>query len=144
MKKLFYIPLLFILLLNCKNDKIDTQPDEIMKPLVGKWYLAETEQMVNGEKVWVPFTALKAVYLNFRFDGLMLDENSKASCCAPQIYNINNTIFEVRRRAAVSYVADCSTLYCDFFCYTYDIEVAGNEMIISSCNSLKSKYFRTE
>lgn len=143
MKRLFYIPLLFLLLLNCKKDKIDTEPEEIMKPLVGKWRLTEVEQIVNEEKVWVPFVGYEAIYMNFRFDGILLDENGKAFCCVPQIYNINNTRFEVKPRASVSYSANCSTTNCGVaFCPTYDIEVSSNEMTISNCNSFKSKYLK--
>ncbi|WP_159470631.1 hypothetical protein [Dyadobacter sp. 3J3] len=141
MKRLFYIPLLLILLLNCKKDKIDTQPDEIMKPLVGKWHLTETEETVNGKKMWVPVT-LTTVYVTFRFDGILLDEKEMVGCCATKIYNINNTKFEVIPRAAVPYY-DCSTVYCAA-CPSYDIEFNGNEMIISRCNSARSKYIRVE
>ncbi|MFC6193988.1 hypothetical protein ACFP1I_20405 [Dyadobacter subterraneus] len=145
MKRFFYFPLLFILLLGCKKDKIDTQPDEIMKPLVGKWYLAEVEQLVNGEKVWVPFVGYEKIFMNFRFDGILLDENGKTFCCVPQIYNINNTRFEVKPRAAVSYSANCSTTNCGVaFCSIYDITVSSEEMTISNCNSFKSRYLKVK
>ncbi|WP_159470633.1 hypothetical protein [Dyadobacter sp. 3J3] len=143
MKRLFYIPLLILFLFNCKKDKIDTQPDEIMKPLVGRWNLKETEQIVNGEKVWVPFAGSEAVYTNFRFDGIELDENGKASCCAPKIYNINNTIFEVTPRVAVAYDYDCTLVDC-MPCPSYDIEVNGNQMMISRCSLARSKYRKAE
>lgn len=141
MKRFLYIPLLFILLLNCKKDKIDSQPEEIMKPLVGKWYLAETGKSVNGLTVWTPFPGSEAVYLNFRFDGVLLDENGKASCCAPKIFTINNTRFQVIPRAAISYSADCSAVYCSS-CPFYEIEVNGNEMFLTYCDSSRARYIR--
>lgn len=145
MKRFFYIPLLFLFLFNCKKDKIDTQPDEIMKPLVGKWYLTEVEQIVNGEKVWVPFAGNEAVYTNFRYDGVELYENGKASCCAPSTYIINNTRFEVKPRAAVSFSTNCATFNCGVvFCSTYNIEVNGNQMMIARCSSARSKYLKAE
>ncbi|MCF0057285.1 hypothetical protein [Dyadobacter sp. CY356] len=145
MKRFFYIPLLFLFLCNCKKDKINTQPDEIMKPLVGKWYLVEVEQIVNGEKVWVPFAGYETVYLNFRFDGILIDENGKTGCCSPYIYIINNRRFEVKPRTSVSYSANCSTFNCGVaFCSTYNIEPNGNQMMIARCSSARSKYVRAE
>lgn len=141
MKRLFYLPFLFILLLNCKKDKIDTEPEEIMKPLVGKWYLAENERTINGDKGWIPFVGFENVYLNFRYDGVILDDNGKASCCATKIFNINNTRYEVVPRAAVSYSDDCSTIYCSS-CPSYDIEINVSEMIISYCDSSRAKFIK--
>ncbi|TKT91493.1 hypothetical protein [Dyadobacter frigoris] len=130
-------------MINCKKDKIDAQPDEIMKPLVGKWYLTEVEQIVNGEKVWVPFAGYEAIYTNFRFDGVELYENGKASCCAPKTYYINNTRYEVVPKKEVSYSFDCSLVDC-MPCPSYTIEVNGNQMMIARCSSARSKYLRAE
>lgn len=144
MKRFLYIPLLFILLINCKKDKIDSQqPDEIMKPLVGKWRLTEVEQVVNGQNVWVPFVGYEAVYAIFRYDGIELFQNGEASCCAPKIYNINNTRYEVVPKSEVTYSFDCSLVDC-IPCLSYDIEINGNEMLISRCSSARSKYLKVE
>ena len=143
MKRFLYIPLIFLFLFNCKKDKIDTRPDEIMKSLVGKWYLTEVEQIVNGEKVWVPFNGIEKLYTIFRFDGVELYENGKAGCCAPNIYYINNTRYEVVPKTEVSYSSDCSLIYC-MSCPSYDIEVNGNQMMIARCSSARSKYLRAE
>ena len=138
MKRLFYIPLLFILLFGCKKDKIDMQPDEIIEPLVGKWLLTESEQSVNGKKVWQPVNSNDPQYLVFRFDGVMFDKDGNAACCAPKELSINGNLFTIQPKTKVIY-DNCVAVLC-LYCPVFDIEYVGNQMIISYCGAGRVKY----
>jgi hypothetical protein len=141
MKKLLYFSLLLIFLTGCKNDKDDNTPEPLIKPLVGKWLLKQTELTVNGKKVWQPAPASQPVYLLFRSDGIILNADGKASCCGPKELKINGGLYEIKPQTTVVYSLDCTAVDC-FACPTFDIEYAGNEMIISSCFDTRIKYVR--
>lgn len=140
MKRLFYIPLLFLFLFNCKKDKVDIQPDEIIKPLVGEWVLTEREQLVNGKKVWRPVLTFNLEYLIFRSDGVMFDINGFASCCGPKELSINGSSFIVEPKTNVGY-GHCANVNCAY-CAVLDIDYSGDQMILTYCSGAKFKYFR--
>ncbi|MBE9461192.1 hypothetical protein ACFP1I_20400 [Dyadobacter subterraneus] len=140
MKRLFYIPLLFILLFGCKKDKIDMQPDEIIEPLVGKWLLTESEQSVNGKKVWQPVNSNDPQYLVFRFDGVMFDKDGFANCCTPKELSINGNSFTIQPKRKVVY-GKCAAVSCAY-CAVWGIEYSGNEMILNYCFGVREKYIK--
>ncbi|MCF0057286.1 hypothetical protein [Dyadobacter sp. CY356] len=141
MKKLFYIPLLFIFLFNCKKDNVDAQPDEIIKPIVGQWRLAEIEQEVKGKKNWQPVDSITSQYLVFRSDGVMFDKNGIANCCGPKELSINDAFFRIRPKTEVNY-NHCSAANCEY-CAVMDIDCSGDQMIITNCSGPRFKYIKS-
>ncbi|GLU51949.1 hypothetical protein [Dyadobacter frigoris] len=140
MKRLFYIPLLFIFLFNCKNDKIDARQDEIIKPIVGQWRLTEIEQEVKDKKIWQPVDSITSQYLVFRSDGVMFDKNGIANCCGPKELSINGASFRIKPKTKVNY-DHCAAANCAY-CAVMDIEYSGDQMIITNCNPVRFKYIK--
>lgn len=140
MKRYFYIPLLFLFLFNCKKDKVDSQSDEIINPIVGQWLLTEAEQVVNGKKVWQPVTPTNPQYLVFRSDGVMFDKNGIANCCGPKELSINGASFRIKPKTKVNY-DHCASANCAN-CTFMDIDYSGNQMIITNCNPVRFKYIK--
>lgn len=140
MKRLFYIPLLFILLVNCKKDNVDAQPDEIIKPIVGEWLLTETEQVVNGKKVWQPAKTMNLEYLVFRSDGVMFDKDGYANCCAPQKLSINGNSYTIQPETKVLY-EKCVNVSC-VYCEVLNIDYSGDQMILTYCFGARVKYIK--
>jgi hypothetical protein len=140
MKKLLYFSFLFILLSGCK-DKDDKEPVPLIKPIIGKWLVAETEVTVNGTKVWQPASASQSVYVIFRSDGVVLNGDGKANCCGTKELKVNGSIFEIKPETEVAFYINCELVNC-YACPVLDIEYAGNEMIINTCFGTRIKYFR--
>jgi hypothetical protein len=141
MKQFIYLSLLLMMLSNCKESE-DTPPMSLATQTVsGKWLLKETEQIVNGKLVWQPSNALSPGYIIFRSDGVIMNEEGKVSCCAPKLLNINNKQFEIKPDKAFEYAEDCSQIFCGS-CPVWDIELKGDEMIISPCQVPRNKYVR--
>lgn len=132
---------MFIFLFNCKKDKVDSQPDEIIKPIVGQWHLTEIEQEVNGKKVWQPFTSTNPQYLVFRSDGVMFDINGFASCCGPKELSINGASFIVEPKTNITY-GHCAAVSCAY-CAVLDIDYSGDQMILTYCFGARLKYIKS-
>lgn len=141
MKKLLYIPLLFIFLVACKSNKEEAEPTSLIDPLVGKWLVKEIELTVNGNKVWQPASPSQPEYLIFRSDGVMLDVNEKASCCGPRELKINGSLYEIKPQTEVVYSLNCAAVDC-VGCPVLDVEYFGNEMITSCYLGPRVKYVR--
>lgn len=141
MKRLIYIPLFLLMALACadKDDMVRENMDIPNSEV--RWILTETEQTVNGKKVWMPAQTMQPGYLIIRNDGVILNGDGKASCCSPKSLLINNSLFEVKPQAAIAYVSDCSTVICAP-CPVWEIEMKGNEMIVAQCQNPRNKYVR--
>ena len=141
MKRLIYIPLFLIIVFACAENNDAERPVAALPTSDSKWLLTETEQLVNGKKVWVAVSTLQPEFLVFRYDGMILNGDGKASCCYPKNLLINNTSYEVKPQSAVSYTSDCSSVICAP-CPIWDIEMKGSEMIIAQCQNPRNKYVR--
>lgn len=141
MKRLLYFSLFLLTLSNCKDDA-DAVPQNLStQSLPGKWLLTETEQTINGKQVWQAANIARPEYIIFRSDGVILNEKEEANCCSPTVLNINNKKFEIIPQQPVNYTEDCSQIFCGS-CPVWDIEMKGNEMIISKCQTPRSRYVR--
>jgi len=141
MKRLFYIPLFLLIALACSDDKDAVQADSAIPNSDTKWLLTETEQNVNGKKVWTAVNTLQPEYIIFRYDGVILNGDGKASCCSPKSLLINNKTFEIKPQSEISYNVDCAAVFCAP-CPVWDVEMNGSEMIIAQCQNPRNKYIR--
>jgi hypothetical protein len=138
MKRLLYFSVILLFLSNCKNDSDAVSMDFMPQSVPGKWLLTETEQTVNGKQVWQAANVVQPEYIIFRSDGVILNEKEEASCCSPQILNVNNKQFEIKPQQPVNFTQDCSQIFCGS-CPVWDIELKGDEMIISKCQTPRAK-----
>jgi len=141
MKQLLYIPVILLLILGCASDRDAGPQISDAAPVEGKWLLIETEQIVNGKKVWIPANTLTPTYIYFRYDGVILNEDRKSACCAPKFLSINNNLIEIKPQETIAYVSDCTLVLCGS-CPVWDIEMTGNEMIIAQCQVPRNKYVK--
>jgi hypothetical protein len=141
MKKLLFTLMISLVLVACKKD--DPEPEPEIAAIVDRWKSTAYENMVNGKKIWVPVDG-EPSYISFRFDGLILDSNGLPPCCSPRAYYLNGVLFEVKPKAGVPTNNYCISVDC-IGCDTWDIEQTGNELIISLCEPFadrRSKYIR--
>lgn len=140
MKKLLCVLMLPLLLITCKKD--DPEPEPEIASIVGKWRHIAYETTVDGEKVWVPAEP-QIQTITFRYDGLILGSDGLPPCCRPKSYHVNGVFFKVIPKTTVPGNAQCAFVDC-IGCETWDIEQAGNDLIITLCEptSSRSKYIR--
>jgi hypothetical protein len=140
MKKLLFALMIPLVLVGCKKDNPEPEPE--IRSIVSTWKQIAYETTVNGNKVWVP-TQGEPGFLTFRFDGLILDSKGLPACCAPKAYYLNGVFFEVKPKAEVPINEQCALVDC-VGCSTWNIEQTENELIVSLCEPLKSrsKYIR--
>jgi hypothetical protein len=144
MKRLLYVPILVMILLGCKsneNDSVAVQ-SAALQSLVGKWLMTETEQIINGKLVWTKAATLTPVYLSFSPEGVPLDSDGLAFCCAPNELYVNGSNIKIDQKAKLIYFNEaCAKVNC-ISCPTMDIEQSGNEIIVSYCQGARIKYVR--
>lgn len=143
MKRLLYIPLFLVCLLSCKEDN-DSSPMQSMtfQTMSGAWRSAEVEKSSLGNgSTWEPIAAAQSDTLVFRSDGVILNANGKPRCCAPNTLTVNGRLYDVKPTSALPANADCELVNC-VTCPTWEISWEGNQMIIGTCNSPKTKYVR--
>jgi len=141
MKKLLFALMISLVLVACKKDYPDPEPE--IAGIVHRWKRIAYENTVNGEKVWVPIDG-EPDYISFRFDGLILGSDGLPPCCAPKAYYLNGVLFEVKPKAEVPVNMQCISVDC-IGCDTWDIEQTENELTISLCEPFtarRSKYIR--
>lgn len=141
MRKLLFVLMMLAGLVGCKKDDGPEALPEIAS-LVGRWKTAAYENVVDGAKVWVAVSG-EASYLNFRYDGVILDSKGLPACCAPGAYYLNGVLFKVDPKEAVPKNPQCALVDC-IGCDTWSMEQTGNELILSICNpnGLRAKYVR--
>ena len=141
MKKMLFALMISLVLISCKKD--DPEPEPEIAAIAHRWKLTAYEKIVDGKKIWVPIDG-EPDYISFRFDGLILDSNGLPPCCSPRAYYLNGVLFEVKPKAEVPTNSYCISVDC-IGCDTWDIEQTGNELIISLCEPFtdrRSKYIR--
>ena len=129
MKKLLFALMISLVLVACKKDNSEPEPE--IAAIVHKWKYAAYEKTVDGKKIWVPADG-EPNYISFRFDGLILGSNGLPPCCSPKAYYLNGVLFEIKPKATVPINVQCNFVDC-IGCDTWDIEQTGNELIISLC-----------
>lgn len=120
----------------CKKESREAAPE--MDKLVGKWKGAAYQTVENGEVVWKEWHAEEEGYLEFRSDGILLDEKGLPPCCLPRRYNIDGKRFEAIPTAPVEdnplcYLVDCAS------CSELNIEWVGADRIVTYCAESKFK-----
>lgn len=129
MKKLLYLLLLPLLLLNCK--KKDPEPLPVIKEIAGKWRLEANGKTVNGQKVWEKANDNPPYYLVFRFDGVLFDGEGKARCCAPDSLIVNGVPFKIKPLAPIPENPECHLLDCAFFA-SWDLAVQRDTLTLTA------------
>jgi hypothetical protein len=140
MKKLLFALMISLILVACKKNNREPEPE--IAAIVNTWKQTAYEKTVNGAKIWVPVDG-EPHYISFRFDGLILDSKGLPLCCAPKAYYVNGVLFKVQPKAEVPFNEQCALVDC-IGCGAWDIEQTGNELILSYCEPIKtrSKYIR--
>ncbi|MCE7066813.1 hypothetical protein [Dyadobacter sp. CY326] len=144
MKRLLYIPLCIALLLSCtEKEDMSAMTAYAFETIQGKWYLTAVEKnSIDGTKnIWEQVAAGKADTLVFRADGVVLDASGKPACCVPGAFIINGNLMEVRPQTAVPANPLCASVNC-VNCPSWDIQLNGNEMIMTQCNKPRLKFIR--
>lgn len=139
MKNFLFSSILLFVLVACKKD--GPNPDPEIKEIVGKWKRIAIEKNVNGSNIWVP-TDGEPLYIVFRYDGVIFDENGCRNC-APNSYYVNGKLFQVIPKEDAGSNASCPMVDC-IACTIWDIDQSNNELIITLCepHNRRSKYIR--
>lgn len=143
MKRLLYLPLVLACLLSCKEDS-DSGPMQALtfQTMSGRWHSAEVEKSSLGNGgTWEPIAAAQSDTLIFRSDGVILNADGKPRCCAPTTLTIDGKLFDVKPTSALPANAACEFVNC-VTCPTWEISWQGNQMIIATCTSPRTKYVR--
>lgn len=139
MKKLILFVFVLLALVNCKNNGPELKN---VDSLTGKWRLISNGQRTSaGQTVWEDVPLDKTHRFSFRSDGVILDQNSLPSCCAPKSLRVNGAFFTIKPKMPLPINPMCAAVNCAP-CETWDIAQQGNEITIISCGSLQSKYVR--
>ncbi|GAB3167819.1 hypothetical protein [Telluribacter humicola] len=144
MKYINYI--IFVLLIWGCTTKEDVSP-EVVKPLVGTWRVAAYEKTVNDEMEWVELPIENTYKLQFREDGVVLDEAGLPICCGPSALRINGTLFQIKPATSLPDNPTCQLVNCAI-CEVWDITLnQGGQEFIFECPSLgsshKTRYVRS-
>jgi hypothetical protein len=141
MKKLLFALMISLVMVACKMDEPEPEPE--IAAIVDRWKLTAYENTVNGEKVWVPVQG-EPYYMSFRFDGVILDSKGLPACCSPKAYYLNGVLFQIKPKTEVPVNQQCALVDC-IGCDTWSIEQTGNELIVTLCEpftATRSKYIR--
>jgi hypothetical protein len=135
-KQLVFIAFLLTAVTGCKKDKAD--PLAKLEEIAGRWKVTETEDLQNGKKVWQKTN--NTWFINFREDGIVVDNNGNLVCCPPNQLTINGVTIQLPPATDLT-SPSCSSVRCSG-CMNWEIEQRGNEIIVSVCNSSRVKYVR--
>lgn len=143
MKSILYISISLIVLIACKKDDTDTLfADYAITPITGSWRLIEVEKgLATGQTSWAPVAAGQSDTLSFRYDGVVLDGGGEPICCGPNTLIINGVVRPVKPQQPLAPNPACALINC-VGCTTWELQFAGNELIITSCNGQRMKYVR--
>lgn len=87
MRLLILLTTFFLLTISCSKDK--NNPTTQITKVAGKWVLIETEEMVNGQKVWVKIDSKNSYTLEMTPTGVLLNEDGYRPCCSPNKITLN-------------------------------------------------------
>lgn len=145
MKRLLYLPLYFLVLLSCSKDSQEVQSAaEFLNVALfeGKWKLAETEKItIDHQKLWEPVSGAQSYTMILRNDGVILNADGKPACCAPTSLIINDQLMQIKPQSPIPTNEACELVNC-INCPTWEIELTGNQMIVTACNSPRMKFVR--
>lgn len=126
--------LLFVSSFSCKEKQLT--PEEL-QPLVGKWRLSAVQQ--EG-KDWEVVTQSGQHQFEIRYDGVILDSNGLPNCCSPKSLKVNGKLFPIEPKESLPNNPTCALVNC-FACETWDIDLQGNTLVLSSClGANRSRY----
>ncbi|WAC14678.1 hypothetical protein [Dyadobacter pollutisoli] len=142
MRQILCVLVIAMMLAACKKDRNDDPLPEIAS-IAGKWRMTEVEKTENGKTSWYPVVYYDSpVYITFRFDGVILDNNGLPYCCGPDSLKINGVPFEIVPKADLPANPSCAFVDCAT-CPTWEITQSGDEMIVGACTTFpKYKYVR--
>ncbi len=131
--------LLVLLAWSCKKSE-DLLYSGNFSNLQGKWELVATESGALSGASWYPVSSGQVQFIYFRSDGVLTDSAGLPACCSPKAYIINNKLFDLNPDFLPDNPA-CKSIKCAI-CQYYDIQISGNEMIVTPCNEGRKKYVR--
>ena len=134
-----YILIFLLIVLSCKQDSLDAQPN--FDSISGIWVLKEVETGSYGQKYWTAFAGQTSRKFIFRGDGAVLGADSLLICCAPTSLLVNKQLLEIKPATAPPVNPLCALVNCAP-CPQWDIEWKRNELIILYCNGEREKYVR--
>ncbi|MFN8345455.1 MAG: hypothetical protein U0X91_10650 [Spirosomataceae bacterium] len=122
--------LLFLMgLFSCKEQHLS--PEEI-QPLVGRWRLDAIDPSGQGSQ-WESVPLKNAYYFQVRYDGVILEDNGLPACCAPKYLKLNQKLFTIEPKEALTANPQCALVLC-LACDTWNIELTGDTLIVSYCD----------
>jgi len=134
MKKLTFL-LLISLALGCRKEK-DVLPQQV-KSFVGNW---EQTAFENSKLEWVDTPTDGKPSLIVRFDGVLLNGDGLAICCAPENLTVNGVSFKAEPTSPIPYNEACTRIDC-LLCQLVKVQVDKDEMIWSGCGG-RTRYRR--
>lgn len=141
LRQLFILLLLFVLSA-CKKDSAESPLfDFVSDSWGGVWHLSEIETGPYGKKYWVNANGTAKDIRIILPDGTMLTSDSLQVCCAPKAYKIGNVLKDIPEPAAKYVNASCSVVYCEN-CSFWEMDLKGDQLIITYCKGEKLKYVR--
>lgn len=136
--------LLFLMafaLVDCK-DKKDPEPLPELKDLVGKWRLVEYEYIRGDTVVKDVVSKENSRFIQFRYDGILLDELGQSSCCPPSSYLLNGNTFEIKTIGAAPPAGpNCYLVLCGV-CPQWQLTLQGDSLSTQACTDSKTRYVR--
>nr|WP_295921995.1 hypothetical protein [uncultured Dyadobacter sp.] len=138
----YLLLLLTILALTDCKDKKDPGPLPELQELVGKWRLVGYEH-VNGDTVMKESVRKENSQLvQFRYDGILLNELGQSSCCSPSSYLLNGQVFDIKTIGAAPPTSQqCYLVLCGT-CPQWQLTLQGDSLAVQVCTDSKMMYLR--
>jgi hypothetical protein len=109
--------------------------------VAGTWHLSEKEMGSFGKKYWIDAQGTSKDIRVILPDGSILDADSLMICCAPTSLLINKRLVELKPNPSLTVNPLCALMEC-VSCPTWDLEWAGNQLVITYCDGTRLKYLR--
>ena len=118
---------------------------ELIKPLIGQWKLVAYEQIIAGKTQWVDVSNGQSNILQFRYDGVALNENGLPICCGPSALRIDGQLFRIEPKGPLPNNPGCALVFCAS-CEEWDVKVQGDEFTYQcpASPSGRSRYIRVK
>ncbi|WP_147300355.1 hypothetical protein [Dyadobacter luteus] len=144
MLRQLFILLLLLLVSACATDS-DNMPqmDFLDASSSGMWHLSELETGPYGNRYWVKANGTAKDIRIILQDGTMLTSDSLQVCCAPKAYKIGNTLKDIPEPAAKYVNPACAVVQCEN-CSVWEMDLKGDQLIITYCKGEKFKYVRRQ
>lgn len=128
-------------LTHCK-DKKDPGPLPELQGLVGKWRLVGYEH-VNGDTITREVVRKENSQLvQFRYDGILLNELGQSSCCPPSSYLLNGKTFDIKTIGTAPPTSQhCYLVLCGV-CPQWQLTLQGDSLAVQVCTESKTMYVR--